>query len=79
VSLFTGKSTAWAISAVLAMIVVMALALRLWVAAAPSGRRPVAAPILLLGLVLFVLLHQLISALTLRHFAGLIPVECSDS
>jgi hypothetical protein len=51
------------------------LALRLWVGAAPSGYRPLTTDTMLAGLVAFFALHQLISALTLRHFATLVAAE----
>jgi hypothetical protein len=59
----------------MALIVVVALALRVWVGTAPSGHIPLTTETMLIGLAVFIILQQLVSAFTLRHFATLVAAE----
>ena len=75
ISLFSAFATKRATWAGLALIVVVALTLRVWVGAAPSGHRPLTTQTMLIGLAVFAILQQLVSAFTLRHFATLVATE----
>ncbi len=79
VSAFSQRGLVWSVLSGFGFILAVVASLRFWVSASPSGSISFGMLPGIIGFILFLVGYQIVSALTLRHLAHLIPVPPGDS